>query len=293
MHESWLTTYGINGLTKQGIPEFTSLLAGEMGLETRTFVQKVIFDQGGTFNDLMLSSYTFGNGDIAKFYGVPYPGTDPTQWVRLNLNPAQRTGLLTQPSLLATLTKDGAVQDLGTAIRRGKFVLQQVLCRTVISPSPAILAMFPGPLDLTKTTRGQAAVHETNPICAGCHAAIDPLGLPFENYDMIGRWRDTDKGMPIDASGQIGDPGTNANPVKFTGVPGLAAVVAQSPETRGCYLQQWFLFSTGKLVSTDDMPYLDWLNRNFTSTQKLVDMVVNLVASDAFRQLKLDPTAGM
>lgn len=294
MHEEWLGIDSINALTKNGsaFPGFTSITAAEMGLETRTFVQKVMFDQGGTFNDLLLSSYTFGNGDIADLYGATYPGPDRTMFVKIDLNPAQRKGLLTQLSLMATLAKDSPVQDLGTAIRRGKFVLQQILCRAVAEPDPALVATFQ-PLDLTKTTRAQAGVHETSPICAGCHAAIDPLGLPFEKYDMIGRWRETDKGMAIDVSGQIGDPGTNANPVRFNGVPELAQIVATRAETRACYLQQWFQFSSGKLVAAPDLPYLDWLTQKFTPTQKLVDLVVTLVTSDSFRQIKLDPTAGI
>ena len=291
MHQEWLGVDGINALTKPAaFPTFTSTLAYEMGQETATFVKNVMFTQGGTFNDLLLSPYTFGNADIASFYGSAVaassapPSADLTVFNRIDLNPAQRTGLLTQPSLMATLAKDSASQDLGTAIIRGKFVLQQILCRAIQEPSQALVATF-SPLDLTVTTRAQAATHETSPVCAGCHSIIDPLGLPFENYDMIGQWRDTDKGMPIDASGQIGDAVTNANPVAYKGIPALAALVAQRTETRACYLQQWFQFSTGKLVAPPDQPFLDWMTQNFTPTQKLVDLVVNMVASDSFRQL--------
>jgi hypothetical protein len=244
-----------------------------------------MFAQGGTFNDLLLSPYTFGNSDIAKIYGVTAPSSDPTVWSKLDLNPAQRMGLLTQPSLLATLAKDSPVQDLGTAIRRGKFVLQQILCRTVPEPSAELTSKFQ-PLDLKVTTRAQAKTHETDPVCATCHTALDPLGLPFEKYDMVGQWREMDKGMPLDVSGQVTD-AHNANPVAFNGIPELAKLVAQMPDTRACYLQQWFQFSTGKLVAPVDQPYLDWLASNFTPTQKLVDLVVNLVTSDSFRQLKV------
>jgi Protein of unknown function (DUF1592)/Protein of unknown function (DUF1595) len=91
MHEEWLGIDSINALTKtpaSAFPTFTSNLAFEMGLETRTFVQNVMFTQKGTFNDLLLSPYTFGNPDIAKLYGVPAPSTDPTVFAKINLNPA-------------------------------------------------------------------------------------------------------------------------------------------------------------------------------------------------------------
>jgi hypothetical protein len=283
MHEQWLGIDSINALAKSALPSFTSTLAAEMGQETRTFIQNVMFTQNGTFSDLLVSPYTFGNADIAKVYGVASPSTDLSVFSKLDLNPAQRMGLLTQPSLMATLAKDSPVQDLGTAIRRGKFVLQQILCRAVPEPTAAITATFK-PLDLTVSTRAQAKTHETDLSCAACHTFIDPLGLPFEKYDMVGQWREMDKGAPIDVTGQIT---TNAGPVAFNGVPELAKLVAAMPETRACYLQQWFQFSTGKLVAPPEQSYLDWLATNFTSTQKLVDLVVNIVASDSFRQLKV------
>jgi hypothetical protein len=283
MHEEWLGIDTVSALTKNtyAFPKFTPLLAVEMGQETRAFVQNVMFTQQGTFNDLMTAPYSFGNADIAAFYGVAKPATD---WSRIDLNPAQRAGLLTQPSLLATLAKD-QVQDLGTAIRRGKFVLQQILCRNVVSPSPEVVALFPGPLDLTKTARQQAAVHETSSVCAGCHTSIDALGLPFEHYDLIGQWRDNDRGMPLDVTGKIDN-------ITFDGVPDMARKLAAMPESRACYVQQWFQFSMGKLRGDTDQAYLDWLAAQLTSDKKLVDLVVDLVTSAGFRQLVVDPTAG-
>jgi len=293
MHEEWLGIDTVSALTKDPVafPTFTPLLAVEMARETRAFITNVMFQQNGTFNDLLLSTYTFGNADIAAFYGVPAPATD---WGRIDLPPTQRIGLLTQPSLMATLAKDGtggAPQDLGTTIRRGKFVLQQLLCRTVTPPSPEILAMFPGPLHTELTARDQAKQHEAVAVCASCHSAIDPLGLPFEHFDMIGRWRDTDRGMPIDQSGVLSD-ADGSNQVKFDGVPGLAQLITQRAETRACYVQQWFQFATGKLKTPDDTAYIDWLTGRLAPDKKLVDFVVDMVTSDSFGQLKVDPTAG-
>lgn len=292
MHELWLGIDGVGSLTKNqtAFPTFTSLRAVEMGQETRAFIQGVMFAQSGTFADLLLAPYTFANTNVAAFYGVAAPaGVTQTAWGRIDLNPAQRAGILTQPSLLATLAKDSTVQDLGTAIIRGKFVLQQLLCRTVMSPNQAILDMFPGPLPIDKTVREQAAPHEATAVCAGCHMDIDPLGLPFEHYDMIGKWRDTDRNMTLDVSGRIADVMTRANPVNFNGVPELAKIITERPETRTCYLQQWFQFAHGKLVTPGDQPFLTWMTDNFASDKKLVDLVADIVTSNSFRQLKVGP----
>jgi hypothetical protein len=283
-HEGWLGVDTISALTKDAtaFPNFTPLLAYYMGQETHTFLQKVLFERQGTFSDLFLAPYTFGNQTLADFYGVTAPAND---WDQMDLDPNQRAGILTQASLLATMAKD----DTTDVVRRGKFVLQQLLCRTVPAPSADIVAMFQ-PLDLSKTKRDQFAQHRTSAVCASCHQYLDPLGLPFEHYDGIGHWQDTDRGMTLDVTGQIFD--AAGNPHDFDGVPQLAQLIVTMPETRECYTTQWFRFSTGRLDGDADKPYLDWLSAGFTPDTKLADLVTALVGSDSFRYLQPDPTVG-
>ena len=45
--------------------------------------------------------------------------------------------------------------------------------------------------------------HRDNPGCASCHARMDPIGFGFENFDAIGRWRDHEEEVAIDASGDL------------------------------------------------------------------------------------------
>ena len=195
----WLGTDTTSSLAKNenAFPDFNPLLAYYMAKETDQFLRYSLFQNGGTFAELMLADYTFVNGPLAAFYGLAGP-ENPDDWVKVKLDTSQRVGLLTQASLLATMAKE----DRTDPIRRGKFVLNQILCRSVQPPPPEIVAMFK-PLDLSQTARDQFTEHRNNPVCAACHQFLDPLGLPFEHYDGIGRWRDTDRGMDIDASGNI------------------------------------------------------------------------------------------
>jgi hypothetical protein len=279
MHQQWLGIDSINALSKDAAtyPSFNTSLAVSMGLETQAFLQNVVFTQGGTLSDLFLSNYSFVNKQMADFYGVAAPASD---WARVDLDPAQRAGILTQPSLLATMAKD----DNTDPVRRGKFVWEQILCRSIQSPSPDIVAKFQ-PMDMSKTARERFMQHRNDPVCATCHNTLDPLGLPYEHYDGMGMWRDTDRGMAIDATGSV-----DAN--AFDGIPQLAQQLVNMPEARTCYLAQWFRFSSGRLNGDDDQAFLDWLTGKFTPDRKMVDMVVDLVQSDNFRYLKLDPTAG-
>jgi hypothetical protein len=278
-HLMWLGTDTTAALAKNenAFPDFTPLLAYYMAKETDQFLRKTLFDNQGTFADLLLADHTYVNGPLAEFYGLPGPA-DPTEWIRAPLDTSKRVGLLTQGSLLATMAKE----DRTDPIRRGKFVLNQILCRSVNPPPPEIVAMFK-PLDLSKTAREQLTEHRENPVCGSCHQALDPLGLPFEHYDGVGRWRDTDRGMEIDASGEI-DGHT------FSGVPEMARLISNIPSARACYVAEWLRFAEGKLNSDADEAYIDWLMSRFSRNTAVFDLVTSMIGSDTFRYLA--PAAG-
>jgi hypothetical protein len=271
-HLQWLGTETTAVLAKEenAFPEFTPLLAYYMAEETNQFLRKTLFDGGGTFTELLLADHTYANGPLAAFYGVPGPaGAD--EWARVPLNRAQRVGLLTQASLLATMAK----QDATDPVRRGKFVLNQILCRSVNPPSPEIVAMF-RPLDLSKTAREQFEVHRESENCRSCHQLLDPLGLPFEHYDAIGRWRDDDRGMPLDVTGEI-----DGRP--FNGIPEMAEMLSNMDSVRACYVGRWMRFVEGRLTSDLDRGYQDWLMEGFGRNSRVVDLLAAIVASDTFR----------
>ena len=278
-HLMWLGTDSTSALAKNenAFPDFDPLLAYFMAKETDLFLRKTLFENNGTFADMLLADHTYANGPLAAFYGVAGPEGDDV-WAPVKLDPKQRAGLLTQASLLATMAKE----DRTDPVRRGKFVLQQILCRGVNPPSPEIVAMFK-PLDLSKTAREQFQVHAESDVCASCHRLLDPLGLPFEHYDGIGRWRDDDRGMPLDVSGEL-------DGQTFNGVPEMAQMLSENSDVRACYVAEWLRFSQGKLNSDLDRPYVDWLMTRFTRNTRVMDLVAAIVVSDTFRYRK--PAAG-
>ena len=230
-----------------------------------------------------MASYTYGNQALADYYGVAAPAVDGD---RMDLDPTQRSGILTQGSLLATMAKE----DRTDPVRRGKFILQQILCRNIPAPSAAIVAMFQ-PLDLSKTARDQFTQHRQSVACNQCHQYLDPLGLPFEHYDGVGKWRDDDRGMTLDVTGDIVD-ADGLTHHAFDGIPQLAQLLVDMPEARTCYTAQWFRYSSGRLDGDTDKAYLDWLTSGFTRDSKVVDLITALVQSDSFRYLKPDTSVG-
>src|SRR5262249_28467571 len=155
----------------------------------------------------------------ASLYGIDAElGDQPEQ-----VTPDQpRSGVLTQAGMMAALA---GTHD-SSPVARGKFVFTELLCQTIGAP-PANLpgAGVPPKPNARLTTRERYADHRDNPACAGCHNFLDPLGFALENYDGIGRYRDTENGKPIDASAEIMLQGEL---VKFGGPLDLTSYLAES-----------------------------------------------------------------
>ena len=113
---------------------------------------------------------------------------------------SRRGGILTQASIL-TITSE---ETRTSPVVRGKWVLEQILGTPPPPPPPDVELLEESKDALASASlRERLEMHRAHPDCAGCHAKMDPIGFALENYDAIGRWRDTDGAFPIDPSGKI------------------------------------------------------------------------------------------
>ena len=90
---------------------------------------------------------------------------------------------------------------------RGKWVLENLLAAPPPPPPPNVPALRtegeePGKM---LTMREATVRHRASPVCASCHALMDPIGFAMENFDAVGKWRESDAGAPIDTSGVLPD----------------------------------------------------------------------------------------
>ena len=124
------------------------------------------------------------------------------------------------------------------------------MCRPLALPSdPALLAMIKPPDPYSaKTARERYSAHRTQPVCASCHSQMDPIGLTFENYDPIGRYRTTENDVQIDASGEL--PGATAVPVE--NAVGLVKTLAAEEETQACFASRWLEYGYGRSLKRAD-----------------------------------------
>lgn len=276
-HSQWLKLSDIdNTLIKKdtkAFPQFADELVPMMRSETAAFLDDVVWRSPTGLSSLLTGSYSFMNAKLAAFYGVRGPTGDAL--VKVNLDPAQRAGLLTQAGLLSLL----AHTDQTSPTKRGKFVRQRLLCTEIPPPPPTVNAVPSSPAP-NLTTRERVAEHKTNQTCATCHNTMDPIGLGFEHYDAAGLWRDQESGKPVDASGSVSGADFDGN---FDGVPDLAKKLAASDEVRACVSTQWFRFAYGKVEGDGDAPVVQQLSEALkASGGNFQKLLVGLTQTDAF-----------
>jgi mono/diheme cytochrome c family protein len=151
---------------------------------------------------LLDSSYTYLNERLARHYGMADVHGSYMRKVSLPES-SPRRGLLGQGSIL-TLTSAG---NRTSPVMRGSWVLDTVLAAPPPRPPPGVETDLKGEGDAAhaKSVRQRLELHRSNKTCASCHQIMDPIGFSLENFDLLGRWRDTDGAMPVDASGTLMD----------------------------------------------------------------------------------------
>lgn len=257
-------------------PAWSDSTPAALAEETTLFLSDA-WKNGPTLATLLTSPVTFADASLASYYGLPVPSGDGYQ--RIALDPTRAAGMLTQGSFLAVHAKANQTSP----VLRGKFVRAQLLC-TPPPPPPPTIVVSPPVVDPRLPTRQRFAQHTADPFCASCHTLMDPIGFAFENYDPIGRWRDTDADVPVDATGSL--TGTDVDG-DLNGVPSLAAKLAVSAEVGTCAATQWFRYAFGRSEQTDgDLCAISALASTLTGPGgDFKQMVRQTVRMAAFRNL--------
>jgi len=265
-------------------PRFSPTIAGLMREELDRFLEDAVWDpDGGDLTTLFTAPYTFVNGALAGYYGLP--GVTGTAFVKTPVDGAFRGGLLTQGGLLSLLGKANQTSP----VHRGKFVREQLLC-TDLPPPPANLTIKPPDLSATLTTRQRFEQHAADASCAGCHHLMDPIGLGFERFDGAGVYRDTENGQPVDDSGQVTESDVDG---PFHGAVELGGKLAASSQVRACVVAKWFRYGYGRGETDADGCSLASIQARFAGGgYKVRDLLAALAETDAFLYRRVTPPGG-
>lgn len=261
-------------------PAFQPGMGSLFRQETEHFLDHVIWDGAGDLATLFTAPYTFVNQPLATFYGIP--GVTGDAFVQAPVDTAQRMGLLTQASIL-TLTTPGSRTD---PVVRGKWLYTKMLCGTVPDPPtdvPELPEAEPG-----QSVRERLEQHRADPNCATCHQLMDPLGLPFEHYDGVGLWRDTDNGAEIDVTGAI--PITDvAGP--FEGALEFSQRLAESQDVRDCYVGRYLTYAYGRaLTETDECSRAEAETAFHAAEGNIQALMLAVTQTDGFLLRQVVPT---
>jgi mono/diheme cytochrome c family protein len=243
--EQWLHLRNLknSGPDLQAFPDFDDNLRQSMKEETTLFFDSIMREDRSVV-DLLNADYTFVNERLARHYGIP--NVYGSQFRRIKVPSEARRGLLGQGSIL-TVT---SYPNRTSPVERGKWILTNLLGVPPQPPPPNVPPLQENSSDgRVLSLRERLEQHRGNPVCAGCHRLMDPIGFALENFDGVGHWRTTEDGARIDPSGTL------FTGAKLDGVVALRQALANQPEVFvGVMTEKMLTYAMGRGLEHYDMP---------------------------------------
>ncbi|MBV9503649.1 MAG: DUF1592 domain-containing protein [Acidobacteriia bacterium] len=263
--------------------EFNDNLRQAFRRETELFFGSVIQEDRNVV-DLLTADYTFVDETLARHYGIR--NVFGSNFRRVALKDDARRGLLGQGSILLVTS----VANRTSPVQRGKWILENLMGTAPPLPPPNVppLKENEGSKQAT-SVRERLEEHRQNPVCAACHKIMDPIGFSMENFDLIGKWRATDGGTPIDASGEMVD-GT-----KLDGPASLRqALLSRSDLFVSTLTEKLLIYGVGRGLKYYDMPVVRSITRDAARNgNRFSSLILGIVKSAPFQmRVKSPVTAG-
>jgi hypothetical protein len=273
--DQWLYLRNLESITPDGrlFPDFDDNLRQALRRETELLFEEILQENRSVLT-LLKTDHTWLNERLAKHYGIP--NIYGTRFRRVTLQPGdERGGLLRQGSIL-TVT---SYATRTSPVLRGKWLLENLMGSPPPAPPPNVPTLEDNTVSASLPVRERLMQHRANPACATCHNTIDPVGFALENFDAVGRWRTTEEGKPVDASGGLPD-GSH-----FTGVGGLEEALLKRPEIFVETLTEKLLtYALGRGVEYYDGPAIrEILRQSKPADYRFADLIVAIAHSPPFQ----------
>jgi hypothetical protein len=257
-------------------PAFNDQLRNDFLKEAEAFISSIFLEDRSVV-DLLTADHTFLNERVARHYGIP--GVFGPQFRRVTLTQKERFGLLGKAAVLMRTS----YADRTSPVLRGAWVLEKLLGTPPAPPPPDTatdLSQKAG--EQPKTVRARLEMHRDKAICRQCHGVIDPLGLPFENFDSIGQWRTVDREANVTI-----DPSTVLpNGVAINGPAELREQLAGQPAMFARALtEKLLMYAVNRQLEYFDMPQVRAVVREAAKDNyTLSSIILGIVNTDAFRK---------
>jgi hypothetical protein len=193
----WLLVDRADDISKDQelFPDFEPAIVSDARTSLDLLLEDIAWSAESDFRQLLLTSDLFVNSRLARFYGLTLE-EETDEFHKIACDPQRHAGVVTHPFLMLGF----AYVRVSSPIHRGVFLLRGVLGRA-LRPPPVAVAPDDETLAPDLTTRERIAQQTRSEACQACHSMINPLGFSLEHYDAVGRYRETERDQPIDASG--------------------------------------------------------------------------------------------
>lgn len=247
-------------------PQFDSQLASDLKQEV-TLTLASIFQEDRSVREFIQSDRVWVNQRLAHYYGLPVPKS--SEWTTTSVRKSHRGGLLTMgATLIAT-----SYPRRTSPVLRGHWVLEKLLGDRVPPPPPGVPELSEQDTKESASLRERLEAHRADPNCASCHNRMDPLGFGLEVFDGMGRYRRTENGQTIDATGRL------PNGQSFQGPEELKQILLSRSEEFERHLARKLLgFALGRELNKFDDCVIDdaveALQSNDSRASALIDVIV-------------------
>lgn len=212
----WLGTQELGGRAAPLLAELQTFYTPEVAADLRTepvLLYDYILGTDRSLLELLNADYTFLTERLVHFYQLDGAvGLTGNEFQRVTWPDKRRGGVIGMGAVLALSSH--YVQT--SPVLRGAWVLETLLGTPVPPPPPDVPPLDPDRKMNQFSVREKLEQHRADPACAACHKLMDPIGFALENFDWMGRWRQTESnGKPLDISGSLPSGETFNGPVEL------------------------------------------------------------------------------
>ncbi len=279
----WL---GFAGFTEYTVPnpnkfpEYTESLRNAMYQESILFFED-LFRENRPVSAIYNADYTFLNQELARHYGIS--GVNGDYFRKVQVDTAERGGIFGMGSVL---TKTSTALRTSPVLR-GVWILTSILGEPLPEPPPNVPELSEDTTDEKgRTITEQLAAHRENPACLACHERIDPPGVALENFDPIGRWRDSyTESLPVQTTSTLRDGST------MEGLAGLREYLRSKHETFAeNFCRKLIGYALSRPFLITDKPLVEQMTAALEDNDgRVQSALLVLVNSPQFREKRVTP----
>ncbi|HEY2380498.1 MAG TPA: DUF1592 domain-containing protein [Terriglobia bacterium] len=264
-------------------PDFDGNLRLALQREMQLFFETIIREDRSII-DILDADYTFVDDRLARHYGIPNVKGSLFRRVTLPQDDPRR-GIIGKASILLVTS----AANRTSPVQRGQFILENVLGAKAPNPPPGVEVNLDKPSDgpEPQTLRQRMEMHRQNPVCNSCHSIMDPIGFTLENFDLTGKWRETDSKVPIDATAQMVDGTQLDGPASLR-----RALLSRSNVFVTVAAEKLMTYAIGRATTPYDMPAVRSIAREAErNNYRFSSLVLGVVKSVPFQMRAKEQTA--